>query len=102
MVLEDANIITSDFEYKLKANVDGCRRRVVRIVVHGSKDAEQRNLLTDISVFQPIGIRILLSLAVMKWCMSKIDFNSVFLWTGDALKDVHVVSSEKSDEKQLL
>ena len=49
-------------------------------------------ILTDSSQCPPTGIQILTSIAtVMKWLISKIDFVSAFLQTGDAKRNVYVI-----------
>lgn len=102
-VPKDANIITSHVIYKVKPNDDGSSKVKARIAPHNNQDAEKLNLKTDYSVCPPIGIRILLSLAVIfKWCLAKSDFKSAFLQTGDALRNVYVVPPKESENKQHL
>lgn len=61
----DANIITIHVIYKVKHGDDGSRIMKSRIAPHGNKDREKRSLKSDSSTCPPVGIRILLSLAVL-------------------------------------
>jgi len=89
---QGANIISSHVLYKVKDRDDGTRIIKARIAPHGNKDADKDGLKTDSTSCPPIGIRALLSLAVLKkWTLAKIDFKSAFLQTGEATRDVYVV-----------
>ena len=64
-----------------------------RIAPYVNKDNDLDNLKTDLFQFSPTGIRILTSIAtMMQWLISKIDFVSAFLQTGDARRDVSVIA----------
>eukprot|EP00171_Calliarthron_tuberculosum_P001315 IDg1315t1 len=88
----NANIITSHVIYNVKTNDDNTKKMKARIAPHGNKDKEKTNLKTDSATCPPIGIRILISIAVInKWSLAKIDFKSAFLQSGNAMRDVYVV-----------
>ncbi len=92
-VSKNFNIITSHVVYKVKANDDGSLKLKARIAPRGHKDRGKAFRKGDSAKCPPTGIRILLSIsAMMKWPLAKIDFTSAFLQTGDAKRDVYVVS----------
>ena len=91
-VLKNSNIVTSHAIYKLKANDDGSLKMKARIAPHGNKNNDRDKLKTDSSQCPPSGIQILTLIATMiQWPISKIDFVSPFLQTGDANRDVYVI-----------
>ena len=92
-VPKGSNLVTSHVIYKVQANDDGSLKMKARIAPHGNKDKDRDLLKTDSAQCPPTGIRILVSVAtIMKWPFAKIDFVSAFLQTGDAKRDVHVIS----------
>lgn len=94
---------TSHVIYKVKINDDTFYKMKARIAPHGNKDREKAKLKTDSSTCPPTGIRILLSLATLfQWCLAKIDFESAFLQTGRAKRDVYVVPPRESNHKNFL
>ena len=90
-VPKDANIITSHVIYKVKSSDEGDYYLKARIAPHGNKDRERTGLKTDSATCPPVGIRIACSIATMfKWHLAKIDFESAFNNSGDAIPDVYV------------
>lgn len=88
----DSNVITSHVLYKVKAADDASKMLKARIAPHSNRDEEKEGLKTDSAVCPPLGIRILLSIAVLLyWYLVKIDVKSTFLQTGIAERDVYVV-----------
>lgn len=101
-VPENANVITSHVIYKVKLNDDGSFKMKARIAPHGNKDKEKYSLKSDSASCPPTGIRLLLSIAaIMKWPLSKIDFTSAFLQTGEAQRDVYVIPPRESKDKSM-
>jgi len=99
-VPENANVITSHVIYKVKLNDDGSFKMKARIAPHGNKDKERDQLKSDSASCPPTGIRMLLSIAaIMKWPLSKIDFTSAFLQTGEAQRDVYVIPPRECKDK---
>ena len=81
----NANVITSHVIYEVKVNDDGPLKMKARIAPGGNKDKDRNILKTDSAECPPNGIRILSSIAtIKKWPLTKIDFTSAFLQTGDA------------------
>jgi len=72
-----ANIITSHVLYKVKQLDDGSKMVKARIAPHGDKDDMKDDLKKDSATCSPVGMRILLSISVIKsWLLCKIDFKS--------------------------
>lgn len=100
VVPKNANIITSHVIYKVKPNDDGSLKMKARIAPHGNKDKDRSDLKTDSATCPPTGIRVLLSIATfMKWPITKIDFTSAYLQTGDARRDVYVVPPRECEDR---
>lgn len=89
---EGANVINSHVFYRFKKCDDYSLVLKARIAPHGNEDKDKLSLKTDSATCLLTGIRLLLSLALVnKWILAKIDFESAFLQTGDATRDVYVV-----------
>jgi len=95
-----SNVISSHVLYKVKMLDDGTKMLKARIAPHGNKDRERDNLKTDSATCSPVGMRLILSIAVIKkWNLAKIDFKSAFLQSGQAIRDVYVKPPRESKEK---
>lgn len=89
---KSSNTITSHAFYKCKQTDDGSIIVKTRIAPPGNKDKEKEGLKTDSAVCSPLGIRVLLTLAVIfRFVIAKIDARSAFLQTGEAMRDVYVI-----------
>ena len=82
--------------YKVKSNDGSSFKMKSRIALHRNKDKDRDYLKTDSSQCSPIGIRSLVSMAtMMQWPISKIDFVSALLQTGDARRDLYAISARE-------
>lgn len=99
-VKKNAIVITSHIFSNVQTYDDIFLRLKARIAPRGGKDSKKLRLKTDSAVCLLTGIQIsLLFATIFKRCLAKIDFESAFLQTGDALRDVYVVlPRESSDE----
>ena len=86
-----ANIIRSQVIYQVKQSDEGNLYLKARIVTHGNKDRDKIGLKTDSTTCSPVGIRLLVSIATIKWNIAKIDFKSSFCSSGTAQSDVYAL-----------
>eukprot|EP00178_Gracilaria_changii_P001336 TRINITY_DN1187_c0_g1_i1.p1 TRINITY_DN1187_c0_g1~~TRINITY_DN1187_c0_g1_i1.p1 ORF type:complete len:639 (-),score=88.06 TRINITY_DN1187_c0_g1_i1:5196-7112(-) len=100
-VPEDANVIHSHVFYKIKKCDDGSFVLKARIAPHGNEDRDKAQLKTDSASCPPVGIRLLLSVAVInRWSLAKIDFKSAFLQTGEATRDVYMIPPRECETRR--
>lgn len=99
-VPKNADFITSHVFYKVNKRNASSLKKKERICPHVNKESEKLHLKAYSALNLPTLIRTLLSLeTIFKYFVTKIDFKSAFLKTGYANRDLHVVLSRKSDNK---
>ena len=100
-ISRNANIIVSHTLFKIKENDCGQLYLKCRIVPDGNFDAQKKGLRTDSPVCLPTGMRIVCSLAtIQKWYLTKIDFQSAFLQSGSATRDVYVLPPNECQHRR--
>lgn len=94
-----ANNISNHVLYEIKSNNDDTLNMKAGIAPHGNNDSERKKLKTGSATSPPIGIRIILLLAVkFKWKISKIYFQSAFLHSGETQRGVDVITPVDSND----
>lgn len=97
---KNANVVSSHTVYRIKMEDDDSLLLKARIAPHGNEDSDTDNLKSDCCMYPPLGIRIILSIAIIKkWRVLKIDVKSAFLQSRPAERDVYVNPPRESKRR---
>lgn len=95
------NVKSSHLLYKIKVKIGKLRKLKSRIASHKNKDSAPGEFNSDCATCFLIGVEILHSLVTLRaGRLSQLDLKDAFLHIGPVERDVHVISSEKSSNRE--